>query len=86
MHLLCNYFFMGAFIMLLKSPITFIIPLIIIVRYGIPVPFGPLTPTLWYGPWPRPLVRGRALGPLSHGPRPRAAMLDLRHIGPVNLV
>ena len=49
------------------------------------MPFGPLTLALWYNPWLRPLVQGRAPGLLSHGPRPRAAMLDLRHIEPVIL-
>ena len=57
----------------------------VVVWYGIPEPIRPLTPAQWYEPWPWPLVRGRAPGPLSHGPRPRAAILDLRHVGPAIL-
>ena len=61
-----------------KSTIT-------LVQYRILMPFGPLTSSLWHGPWPRPLVWARVLSPLSHGPRPHATMLDLRHIGLVIL-
>ena len=65
--------------------IRFQILVMVNVRYEIPKPFGPLTLALWYSPWLRPLVQGRAPGLLRHGPRPRAAMLDLRHIEPVIL-
>ena len=65
--------------------IRFQILVMVNVRYEIPKPFGPLTLALWYGPWPRPLVQGRALGRLCHGPRSRAVILDPRHIGPIML-
>ena len=75
-------FFFGWF----KIPNTCKIDVeILFVRYRILEPFGPLTPAQWYNPWPRPLVRGRASGLLSHGPRSRATMLDPRHVGPVIL-